>query len=110
MQCAEGWISKAWGEFAGPEDNSAADRVNAAADSLISVAISSVPEVMGLAMTSIQLTDSGLSQSGADVVVECQAAAGIVRAADKQIAARQLALDPGWQSGCAKLEITALIC
>ncbi len=73
---AVGWISKAWGGFAGPEDNSAADKVNAAAESLISVASSTTLEAINLSVTSIQLNDPSLGQSGAEVVVECQALSG----------------------------------
>ena len=77
---AVGWISKAWGEFAGPEDNSAADKVTAAAtaaESLMSVASSTtLDEAINLSVTSIQLNDPSLDQSGAEVVVECQALSG----------------------------------
>ncbi|KAK9845033.1 hypothetical protein WJX74_009924 [Apatococcus lobatus] len=74
----EGWISTAWDRFAGPEDNSAADKVNAAAETLISIASSSsaASDAIGLHITSIQLTATALSQSGSEVLIKCQDASG----------------------------------
>lgn len=76
---AEGWISTAWDRFAGPEDNSAAEKVNAAAETLISIASSSSsssPDAVGLQITSIQLTDPMVSQAGSEVLISCQDPSG----------------------------------
>lgn len=73
----EGWISTAWDKFAGPEDNSAADKVNAAAETIISIASSSrLPAAVGLQITSIQLTDPAVSQAEFEVLISCQDVSG----------------------------------
>ena len=73
MYDAEGWISTAWDKFAGPEDNSAADKVNAAAETLKLLASSaSASAAVGLEITSVQLTDAALSLSGSEILISCQ--------------------------------------